>query len=575
MSIFGKLFTTAFLSIFVVVGIFFATQIFKDTDRKIDQQGWVEHPATIVSSRVDIDSSTNEPYVPQITYTYDYLGQTYTSTTITDNEPATRDYADAQAYILAYPAGSATNVFVNPNDPSDAILNAGSLDALGSAAFGAIFLSMFTGIPLLIIIGMWWPKRGRSGKDERAAAAKKRGKENGRLAGVIFGALFTAIGVGMFIFMTVLPLVRTAMSQSWSAVPCVIERSDVLRFDDGDDGPTYRIDILYKYEVGGQTYGSNRFSFAQLGSSSGREGKQDVVNQYPVGSQHTCFVHPDDPTRAVLHRGLTLANLWGLFPIPFAAAGLFVLFYTLKQGKQSNSWRPDQSKSKGLESHESWSSRNGGSVVLNPRKSRRKNFIGMLIFAVFWNGITGVLSSFFFIGPVIAGDWEWAPAIFFTIFHLIGLGVLIGAINKFMVMFAPAVVVELSRQAVPIGGSAELRWRIPGASGKVERVTITLIGEESATYTRGTDTVTDTEVFYEHVLVGGENETGVPAYRSPGRLSDSGDAMVLIPQDTMHSFEAMNNKIVWRLEVRAEVPRWPDPKDKYPFTVLPMQIEGA
>jgi hypothetical protein len=36
----------------------------------------------------------------------------------------------------------------------------------------------------------------------------------------------------------------------------------------------------------------------------------------------------------------------------------------------------------------------------------------------------------------------------------------------------------------------------------------------------------------------------------------------------MHSFAAKNNKIVWTLHVRGEIPRWPDVDDEFPFTVL-------
>ena len=48
MSIVGKVCTTVFLSIFIAAGVFVGTKIFEDTDRKIAQQGWVEHPATIL-----------------------------------------------------------------------------------------------------------------------------------------------------------------------------------------------------------------------------------------------------------------------------------------------------------------------------------------------------------------------------------------------------------------------------------------------------------------------------------------------------------------------------------------------
>jgi|GEM_PF-746573 len=576
-SILGKLMTTVFLSAFVAAGVFFSTMVFDNAGKAIDQQAWVEHPATIVSSGIDIDASSNEPYIPRVEYTYTHGGSDYTNSTTTTSNPATRNYREAQAYTLDYPPGGQATVYVNPDQPSESVLKIETIASLGSVAFGVLFLSLFSGIPLAIIIGTWWPRnRAKSQQGKRAHAARNRGKDKlgGIVIGVLFGGVFAVAGVGMLIFMTILPLWRTAIAQTWNQVPCVVERSELLRFE-GDDGPTYRIDILYTYDFAGQTYGSNRYSFASIGSSSGHKGKQKVLNQYSVGHQTACYVDPGDPTNAVLERGLTLANLWGLFPIPFAAIGLFVIYFSLfGKDKTGNNWKPGGEKQKRQAVSEyAIGDSEDGPVTLDPTASRRKSFIGMLFFALVWNGIVGTINFFFW--KDAAGDWDLMPAIFLGIFQLIGL-ILIGvAIRKLLVMFAPHVVLELSRQAIPLGGSADLRWRIPGTPGRVTKVTIKLIGEESATYKRGTDTVTDTETFYVQVLVGSEDGGSVPEYRSPGRVMDSGDEILAIPLETMHSFEAEHNKILWKLEVKADVPRWPDPKDTYPLTVLPMPIGGA
>jgi hypothetical protein len=48
-----------------------------------------------------------------------------------------------------------------------------------------------------------------------------------------------------------------------------------------------------------------------------------------------------------------------------------------------------------------------------------------------------------------------------------------------------------------------------------------------------------------------------------------GDVGFAIPDDTMHSFEAQNNKIDWELAVEGEIKRWPDVKSSFEITVLP------
>ncbi|MHC4886361.1 MAG: hypothetical protein ACYTGH_14885, partial [Planctomycetota bacterium] len=86
-------------------------------------------------------------------------------------------------------------------------------------------------------------------------------------------------------------------------------------------------------------------------------------------------------------------------------------------------------------------------------------------------------------------------------------------------------------------------------------------GEESATYTQGTNTRTDTETFLE-----------LPLHESPS-IQPGGDAEGLLPLDTMHSFEAENNKIEWSIQVTGEIPWWPDIDESFPVTVLPLRPE--
>jgi hypothetical protein len=41
----------------------------------------------------------------------------------------------------------------------------------------------------------------------------------------------------------------------------------------------------------------------------------------------------------------------------------------------------------------------------------------------------------------------------------------------------------------------------------------------------------------------------------------------------MHSFSATHNQIVWTLEVKGEIQRWPDVDDAFPITILPLPPE--
>ncbi len=80
--------------------------------------------------------------------------------------------------------------------------------------------------------------------------------------------------------------------------------------------------------------------------------------------------------------------------------------------------------------------------------------------------------------------------------------------------------------------------------------------------TRGTTTSTDTRVFAE-----------IPVFETTEReFLTQGNARVAVPANLMHTFEAGHNKVVWRLKVHGEIPRWPDVADDYPIVVLPLPL---
>jgi hypothetical protein len=44
-----------------------------------------------------------------------------------------------------------------------------------------------------------------------------------------------------------------------------------------------------------------------------------------------------------------------------------------------------------------------------------------------------------------------------------------------------------------------------------------------------------------------------------------------IPAESMHSFKAPNNKVVWTLLVKGDIPKRPNVKDKYELTIFPLR----
>jgi hypothetical protein len=105
---------------------------------------------------------------------------------------------------------------------------------------------------------------------------------------------------------------------------------------------------------------------------------------------------------------------------------------------------------------------------------------------------------------------------------------------------------------------------LKGRTDRISKLTIRLEGREEARYRRGTSTYTDRNVFAIIPVV--ETTSAIEIAR--------GEVSFTIPHNTMHSFEAPNNKIIWEIKLRGEIARWPDVITDYPLQVLPAEVQA-
>jgi len=73
-------------------------------------------------------------------------------------------------------------------------------------------------------------------------------------------------------------------------------------------------------------------------------------------------------------------------------------------------------------------------VVLAPKYSARAKFIGIVIFAVIWNGIISIFVVNA-LGGLLHGGWSLIELLFLLPFLAVGLGLIGGAIYLFLAMF--------------------------------------------------------------------------------------------------------------------------------------------
>jgi hypothetical protein len=419
---------------------------------------------------------------------------------------------------------------------------------------------------------------GRGGRSRRRAAgpisARAGTGQSGRGILLLMGVIFTLVGAGTTFFILFLPLWRVVEARSWTPTPAVVESSRV-RSHSGSDSTTYSIDITYRYEVDGTSYTADRYHF-MVGSSSGRAGKQRVVDAHPRGTNITVYVDPKNPTRAIIHRGLTPDMLFGLIPLAFLLAGIAMLVGGLKMRPRkaisdaaaapSASGTPPSGDLVGALRAAAGlpvagAGAGDGPVTLQSGSNRTTKLVGLALFAVFWNGVSWAMFIF------LLREREWIGVAFLSIFVLIGLAVIGGLIHAALAMFNPRVILRLSRGNGAPGQSIRIDWELQGPASRIRSFRIVLEGVEEATYRRGTRTSTDRHLFHEQDVLHLTDSAAIMTAR--------GQATLVVPADKHPTWSASRNKIVWRLRVRGDIPRWPDVNDEFDFTILPAPIGQA
>ena len=592
----GKVGATIFFLFWLAIPSLILVVVVRDVYRTARTYRWPAAECTIVRSGVK-EVGRDRKYALDVEYAYsaarpgDVERRRLTCGVYAERYDGDADYAEAQRLALRYPAGAKATCYVNPADPAQAVLRRNSLATGFIVLFPLLFIAIGAG-------GLYYTWRQKPA-DAKAISglgggaplpagplSKQAGvTQRGRWALVAFFAAFSGCG-GIAVFAMGGKVATVFTSGSWVPVPATVESSHV-RSHHGDDSTTYSVDVLYRYAFNGREFRSNRYD-VMGGSSSGRRAKQQIVNGLPPGTRVTAFVNPADPTQAVLKRGFSWTALLLLVPALFMVGGLTGVFFSARQAlrarledevrgtsapdgravRASREYKPARSPgpvripaaARGPRAADT----GAGPVTLKPRRSPTLTLAGMTFMALFWNGLVSV-----FVWQVVkgfrTGRVEVCLTIFLVPFVLIGIGLVVGAVKSLLALFNPRAVLMLGRAELALGESAELRWGMAGKHERVHRLVVRLEGREEATYRHGTSTSTDKHTFFTLDLA----DTTDP------REIASGRATVAVPRDTMHSFAAPNNKIVWGLAVHGHIQGWPDVKDEYPLTVTPLALPPA
>lgn len=557
-SVVGRLFATLFFGLFFAVGAVLFVAIGRQSLRLAATYQWTPTTATVLESRVQDTGSGQSGRSLYVKYHYTFFGQRYQSDRYELDAP-TKASSGAYRLLQSYTRGSTHTCYVNPKNPSEAVLHRRGLATMLVALFPLIFVAVGAGG----IIASWRAKSrpASAAVTENQAITETSRSKNPKWLFVLFFGVFLVLGAVVFYFMALQPLFKVQAARAWRETPCEIVSSE-LRSNSDSDGTTYRVDIVFRYRVDGRTYTSENYSFL-TGSSSSYEWKREVVSAHPSGSSSICYVNPADPSEAVMNRGLHAEMAFGLLPLIFFAIGLSGLLWVFRRSKSATQASPPLTTTA---VHASPFvtvnvAEQLGPTTLRPQMTRLGKFIGLVLVGLFWNGIVSIFVYHVF------HDWARGrgsifETLFMTPFVLVGLGMIVGAVYYFLALSNPQARLTVSRSAVRLGESLEVQWEMNRDCSRVRSLRLELEGREEATYRRGTSTSTDRSVFARIVPI----DTTDPAQIR------AGTARLGVPSDTMHSFKGSNNRIVWTLRVKGDIPRWPDIDDEYPIQVLPHAV---
>lgn len=160
---------------------------------------------------------------------------------------------------------------------------------------------------------------------------------NGGCVLFLFCGAFLSAGIGVMLYVAVLPLYKYAVSGSWDQVPATVMSSKLERsYSDGST--TYGLSARFRYDYAGQRYVSDTPSLY-----SGNDNFDDywqslsrrLARAQSRGETVTAWVNPADPQEAYVDRSVRMASM----VFGFAFGGVFALvggglLWLTKKGKR-------------------------------------------------------------------------------------------------------------------------------------------------------------------------------------------------------------------------------------------------
>ena len=245
---------------------------------------------------------------PHILYEYTTGGKTHCSHQLKPRGIPMGEL-DLPHFLGRYPVGASAQVYYNPANPSEAVLERESLwltgERLGCVALfaAAVALGLAFGLkPLHGLVERWFPNTENE------------------------GVLVVTTALGVYLILFGLMWIRQGVTERlWPTVTGTVVSSAVGSFRTAGGGAKvaarmFQATVFYEYEAGGRRYRSSQIRREKISGSEGLA--NGVVEKYPAGSQVLVHYNPSNPADAVLETSATLGFvvLWAMALLMFAVA---------------------------------------------------------------------------------------------------------------------------------------------------------------------------------------------------------------------------------------------------------------
>jgi hypothetical protein len=298
---------------------------------------WIKSDGNIVASEAKIPlshtSDDQDDVDAFIRYRYLVGGQMHESGCIKFGGQPMMSRAFADALVAKYPVGASVDVYYDPHDPKNAVLQPRKRDNL-VAQF--VFTVAF-GVAAAIL-------------SAHSIAGKVLYAGNGVPLFVYALPLVAFLVAGLGIVAFAKGRQQAKASAQWPTSPGTITTSAIVeekiedKKADGDDTPgfnqrqqrftlRYRVDLRFAYRVAQRDYVGTTWAWGWTPIYGRRELAEKITGQYPKGQQVTVYYDPAQPDIAVLepaNRQGSLAPL--IFGAIFAVGGAVLLAFFMNVG---------------------------------------------------------------------------------------------------------------------------------------------------------------------------------------------------------------------------------------------------